>query len=241
MARIKSEAGSLKADIVDFDGVRYYRYPDSPRHDRSCYYWSKSHKPLHRAIWEKANGPIPEGYVIHHKDGNTLNNTLENLECLSKTEHSTYHGKEHGGIVTAETKATLVCDVCGAHFEGSTGHRQYFTCSEHCRNIAQRVVQRYLGAIDYVPQVQQRKSTRHEVTCANCGTVFSSVKATARFCSKKCRDAYTWREGKTSIQKNGYITLTCAVCGKEFKSRNKDARCCSQSCVNRYRWHKDSV
>ena len=198
-------------------------------------------KSLHRLIFEDFYGPIPEGYVIHHKDGNTLNNSIENLECLSKTEHSTYHGKEHGGTVTPEAKGTLVCDVCGAHFEGTVGRRQYYTCSEHCRNIAQRIVQRYLGALEYVPQVQTRRSSRQELACENCGKVFTSIKPTARFCSQKCRDAWAWKNGLTTVQKKAKYNLTCAVCGKTFESRNKNARCCSQSCVNYYRWHKDSL
>lgn len=44
-------------------------------------------KYLHRLIWEKANGNIPDGYVIHHKDGNRLNNDLSNLELMELHEH----------------------------------------------------------------------------------------------------------------------------------------------------------
>lgn len=30
-------------------------------------------------------------YIVHHKDGNTRNNNLENLELLTKSEHSKLH------------------------------------------------------------------------------------------------------------------------------------------------------
>lgn len=40
----------------------------------------------HRYLWEKANGPIPNGCNIVFKDGNTLNCVLENLECLTDKE-----------------------------------------------------------------------------------------------------------------------------------------------------------
>lgn len=33
-------------------------------------------------IWLLANGSIPKGHVIYHKDGRTLNDELENLECI---------------------------------------------------------------------------------------------------------------------------------------------------------------
>ncbi len=39
--------------------------------------------PLHRYLWEEANGPIPEGGNIIFKDGNTQNLQLSNLELLT--------------------------------------------------------------------------------------------------------------------------------------------------------------
>jgi len=41
-------------------------------------------------IWENANGPIPEGMVIAHLDGDASNNTLENLEVMTPYEHASY-------------------------------------------------------------------------------------------------------------------------------------------------------
>lgn len=46
---------------------------------------------LHRAVWEFYNGPIPEGYQIHHKDHDIDNNDISNLECVSRTEHLSHH------------------------------------------------------------------------------------------------------------------------------------------------------
>ena len=51
---------------------------------------------LHRAVWflnEIANGrELPDYYVeIHHKDGNTRNNKIENLEALTMEEHLRQH------------------------------------------------------------------------------------------------------------------------------------------------------
>ncbi len=48
---------------------------------------------LHKYIWEEAYGPVPVGYVIHHKDEDKLNNDLDNLECLTDREHRDLHGK----------------------------------------------------------------------------------------------------------------------------------------------------
>lgn len=46
---------------------------------------------LHRYIWEKHNGRIPENMCVHHKDCDRLNNSLDNLELKSKVEHTTMH------------------------------------------------------------------------------------------------------------------------------------------------------
>lgn len=43
-------------------------------------------KYLHHVVWEEANGPIPIGSRIRHKDGDFGNNALENLECLPIAE-----------------------------------------------------------------------------------------------------------------------------------------------------------
>jgi hypothetical protein len=41
---------------------------------------------LQRYNWEQLFGPIPEGYVIVFKDGDSLNCDPENLECITKKE-----------------------------------------------------------------------------------------------------------------------------------------------------------
>ena len=42
---------------------------------------------LNRVIWEIVNGPIPEGMIIDHLDGNPLNNRIENLACKTRGEN----------------------------------------------------------------------------------------------------------------------------------------------------------
>ncbi len=49
----------------------------------------------YRKIWEDFNGKqIPEGYHIHHLDGNRDNNDPSNLVCLSPAEHWDLHYKQ---------------------------------------------------------------------------------------------------------------------------------------------------
>lgn len=43
---------------------------------------------MHRYVWEFYNGKIPQGYDIHHLNNQKHDNRIENLECLSKSEHT---------------------------------------------------------------------------------------------------------------------------------------------------------
>ena len=49
--------------------------------------------PEHVYLWEQAHGPKPKGCDIHHINGNGKDNRLENLVCLTKSEHKTLHAK----------------------------------------------------------------------------------------------------------------------------------------------------
>lgn len=51
-------------------------------------------KLLHRLIWEDFyKKPIPKGYDIHHVDGNSTNNKINNLQCVFSKLHQRFHKK----------------------------------------------------------------------------------------------------------------------------------------------------
>jgi len=52
----------------------------------------------HRRVWENANGPIPAGYEIHHVNGDTLDNRIENLQCLRMFDHRSSHKRKYASI-----------------------------------------------------------------------------------------------------------------------------------------------
>ena len=61
--------------------------------------WVKISEPntwLKRSIlvWESLNGPLPKGYVVHHKDRNSLNDASTNLQELSRRDHAEEHREE---------------------------------------------------------------------------------------------------------------------------------------------------
>lgn len=42
----------------------------------------------HRIVWEKHNGPIPDGYIIILRDGNKTNTDLSNLMIIKKSTNA---------------------------------------------------------------------------------------------------------------------------------------------------------
>lgn len=44
-----------------------------------------------RRIWELANGEIPAGFHVHHKNRDYTDNSVENLELLGAREHAHEH------------------------------------------------------------------------------------------------------------------------------------------------------
>lgn len=53
---------------------------------------------LHRLVIENKLGhPIPEGYIVHHKDHDKKNFSEENLELLSIEEHASLHSAQRTG------------------------------------------------------------------------------------------------------------------------------------------------
>lgn len=59
--------------------------------DIQLYGMEKKNLLLHRVVWEKHNGPIPKGYVVHHIDHNRKNYDISNLCLLPMSEHNRQH------------------------------------------------------------------------------------------------------------------------------------------------------
>lgn len=48
----------------------------------------------HRVVWKLVNGTISDSMVIDHKDGNQLNNTIDNLRLVTQTVNNRNHRKQ---------------------------------------------------------------------------------------------------------------------------------------------------
>jgi len=63
----------------------------------------------HDVVWEGSNGPIPEGYEVHHRDEDPLNNEIGNLQLLTRLEHK----RLHSGCQLREDGWWKPCCRCG--------------------------------------------------------------------------------------------------------------------------------
>lgn len=123
---------------VTFLNRIYVRHPDSKYLSHQRYYRRKRYDSrtkkykwdlLHRVIWEHYNGKIPSDCVIHHKDGNPLNNNIENLECIPGRDHLS---KYHDGTHRYKNAKERLCLNCGEGFLAKTKRSRY--CLD-CSNL----------------------------------------------------------------------------------------------------------
>jgi hypothetical protein len=70
-------------------GLNHHSWKGGRFKDRNGYiYINNGRKSEHRVVWEKANGKIPKGHIIHHLNGIRDDNRLENLCSLPRKRHS---------------------------------------------------------------------------------------------------------------------------------------------------------
>lgn len=136
-------------ETVYFQGRPYHRWVDSPWAHLRTYFWSHpdgklAPVTLHKAVWESAHGPVPEGFHVHHQDENTSNNDISNLELLSREEHERRHsesrrarGRSPRQLANLQTlrdnraKSSFICTICSCEYVAfPTGRNKY--CSSKC-------------------------------------------------------------------------------------------------------------
>lgn len=175
---------------------------------RPYYYNSNTRKYLHRYLWEKAYGEIPEGYEVHHKDHNPFNNELSNLELKESREHKLYHSRtltdEHRAFLreNMDKKARPAAIKWHKSKEGREWHKKHY---ENTKSKLHKEITR---------------------TCDMCGVKYETEDTGKnRFCSNKCKAK--WRR-KSGVDNEVRV---CEWCGNGF-SVNKYSKSthCSRSC-----------
>lgn len=85
--------------------------------------------PDHPAIVEEGGRPsLSLKYDVHHIDGDKANNSIENLQILTKSEHLKIHAE-----IARRTLVTIKCKVCGDEFQVAKSVRKKpGCCSVEC-------------------------------------------------------------------------------------------------------------
>lgn len=204
-------------EVIIFQGVKFRRYPDSPRRDCRVYFTPGCHDRqngvgrLHEEIWKAKHGAIPEGYHIHHIDEDPLNNALENLECIPGSQHLSEHAKSSTWLSSEECQIHLEeIRPLAAAWHGSEEGMAWH--SQHGKEVWEN---REPG----------------ECRCEYCGELFlTKVKgrqgrSRPRFCSNACKSASRRASGVDNELRK------CVKCGGLFEiNRYSKVIHCSKRC-----------
>lgn len=60
---------------------------------------------MHRYVWTKERGAIPDGFDIHHRDECKAHNDIGNLECLSKPDHTRLYSPHNNQYTRGRKRA----------------------------------------------------------------------------------------------------------------------------------------
>ena len=206
-----------KSETTEYNSKTWRRYPQSKRRsDREYFKLSQTNSSpvyLHRQIWEDNFGAIPDGYHVHHKDGNCQNNDLSNLELLSAKEHVSGHTKER---LQDDSKRQELNE----HLERIRPLTKVWHASEEGR-----AKHREIGAMAYQNFKPKPKP------CKQCGEKFLPKKIgnADLFCSNACKSAWRRDSGVDDEQRQ------CIECGKQFATNKySKVKTCCKSCAMRY-------
>ena len=197
--------------VVMFNGEKYILLGKKRKYYLS---WAttrkekKRAKGLHVAIWEFYNKKeVPKGWVVHHKDGNTLNNDISNLECLPACEHYKIP-KRINELSVREHLAKIrpLATLWHKSEEGKIWHKKH--ALEIARNLKYKTLK-----------------------CIVCGKEFQSKYSNAKFCSGACGQKQGRQSGRWNEERK------CIICGKSFiTNKYQKVKTCSKSCRYKYIW-----
>lgn len=64
--------------------------------------------------YKKFYGDVQHGYVVHHKDKDSLNDSIDNLQAVTRGEHRNIHHDDLSSRPKIFREKTGICSDCGA-------------------------------------------------------------------------------------------------------------------------------
>lgn len=189
---------------------QYFNGYKFTRDEKTGYYLNSTLRMrIHRYVWEYYNGKIPDGYHVHHIDGDKSNNDISNLRLLTVSDHIKLHmsdlpeeKKERMRKNLAEKAQPRAIEWHGSK-DGIEWHKKHYD------------------------DMKEKLYKKREYVCEQCGKKFEAHKnKTTRFCSNACKSAWRRASGIDDV------TRTCPVCGNDFKANKySKIRFCSRHCM----------
>ncbi|MFW9602453.1 MAG: HNH endonuclease [Prevotella sp.] len=153
---------------------------------------------LHQYVYEEDNGPIPQGYDVHHRNENKSDNSISNLELLTMAEHQEEHLEQNR----------------------QNGFRLSKYVEEHFDEVQGLAKLGKKGL--YTGRAKRKKLARGHIDCGYCGESFiphNKARTDTKYCSTTCRDAGN-RAAKEPTK--------CSDCGELFEAVSKHAKKCPE-------------
>jgi hypothetical protein len=190
------------------DGFKFRKDP------KTGYYLSTkkigvSRKRLHVYMWETRKGEIPKGYHVHHSDRDKDNNEIDNLLCMTRKEHLSWHGNN----LTDEELEKRMKSFAKAQKEAAKWHK-----SEEGRSWHK----------EHAERVSKKRKPSYKHSCLYCNKDFKSYRRTnVKFCSPNCRTKHRRRSGVDNEKR------LCKRCGNSFTCNKYTIKnFCSLKCKN---------
>lgn len=130
---------------------------------------------------------------------------------------------------------TKTCRNCGKEFVPYV-HTQLF-CSSKCGDAFRYRESKRKTTVPTKLQQEPKKETK---ICLNCGREFETHRATQKYCSGKCGEAFRSRNAPKKPKKE-LSPKKCAYCGKEFIPNEHSQIYCSSKCRQRRMNHNKAL
>lgn len=178
---------------------------------------------LHRYVWIKYNGDIPDGMSVHHIDGDKENNSIDNYILMSKSKHTKHHIDEIMENQLDERRERFIEHALPAAAEWHKSEEGRKWHKGHWHNSLKPVIEEKV-----------------EKTCVVCDSKYETPKfmtEKSMFCSKKCKAKHRRDSGVDDIEKS------CVVCGNTFMdSKYANKRTCSSPCKTKlFLYSRDGI
>lgn len=202
----------MRSEVIEFNGTKFRRYPESTRWADRVYFTPGSADRkrgvgrLHEELWIAAHGPIPDGCDIHHADFDALNNSIDNLVCLTEDEHAAAHHERLVERGKANPPSAVALERAAEWHRSPEGRAWH---------------------VEHGKRTWDGRQPRL-ATCEQCGASYQSLDP-GRFCSNRCKSAWRRASGLDNVER------ACECCADPFVANRYDkTRFCGRSCGQRH-------